>query len=91
MSNEPAFEEVRARDVVPYTWGIWCSIEGSAPFVNEIVAARWSEDGEHIWFMLESHNFEKATPAQAMRLVRLPPNNSRLKDYPLGPRPGGER
>ncbi len=71
MSAEPKTEKVRALDVKPYRWGIWCSIEGGEPFANEIVGLRWSEDGRYLWFMLESHNFDRFEPEQILDLVPM--------------------
>ena len=56
-ATEPVVISKRAIDVTPYQHGIWCSVGGSAPFVNEIVSRQWSEDGTTIVFMLDSFNF----------------------------------
>lgn len=53
----PAIVRVKVLDVVPYRHGVYCSIEDGKPFVNDIVSRDWSEDGEKVIFMLESHNF----------------------------------
>ena len=71
--DEPKQVKVRAIDVLPYHWGQWCSIDGGPPFVNDIVSRRWSDDGEHIYFMLDSHNFLKAVPDEELELVPLEP------------------
>ncbi len=83
----PVIVEKPARDVVPYFHGIWCSIGGRRPFVNEIVGRKWSDDGSEIWFMLDSHNFYSAKPDQMMRVVEIKPyldkellDNSLLED-----------
>lgn len=70
MNQEPEQIEVRAIDIVPYEHAIWCSVGDSAPFANSIVSRRWSEDGKHIWFMLDSHNFHKAAPDELVRVVQ---------------------
>ena len=69
MSEEQEAQKVKAIEVVPYEWAIWCSVAGSQPFANEIVAQKWSDDGQHIWFMLESHNFLKAAPDDVLDLL----------------------
>lgn len=65
----PERVKVRAIDVKPYRWALWCSIEGGPPFENEICLRRWSDDGQGIWFMLESHNFLYAEPNEILELV----------------------
>ena len=71
---EPKIERVRAIDVRPYHWGIWCTVGGQPnPFTNPIVSARRSEDGKKLWFMLESHNFQDAAPEEILDLVPLVP------------------
>lgn len=61
---------VRARDVLPYHWGIWCRVgDDPKPFVNTIEGVSWSEDGQHLWFMLGTHNFYKADPDEEVELV----------------------
>lgn len=73
--SDPEFRSVRAIDVVPYHWGIWCTVQGDPnPFVNHIVGATWSDDGKHIWWMLESHNFQKAEPDEMVELVPIEPS-----------------
>ena len=63
---------VKAIDVIPYRWSLWCTVgDCPDPFANEIVRRRWSEDGQHIWFMLESHNFLKAAPDDELELVPI--------------------
>lgn len=67
--GEPEFRKVRAIDVVPYRWALWCSVEGREPFANQIVHAAWSDDGERIIFGLDSHNSYSAKPYIALELV----------------------
>lgn len=67
--SEPSTTPVTARDVVPHEWALWCSVDGSLPFANEIVAVRWSEDGQYLSFMLESHNFMRAAPGESLDLI----------------------
>lgn len=68
---DPDEIELRALDIVPYRFGIWCTVAGSLPFVNPIVHRSWSEDGEYLWFMLDSHNFHKAKPDDMVKVVPL--------------------
>ncbi len=57
-TEPPATEKVRAIEVQPYRWGLWCRIEGlKDPIVNQIVVKGWSDDGKTMHFMLDSHNF----------------------------------
>ena len=73
MSDDPTFVTVRARDVKPYHYGIWSST-GGEPFANCICGVKWSEDGKHLWFMLESHNFFEAAPDEEVEVVDLTSN-----------------
>lgn len=67
--EKPEMCRVKARDVVPYHWALWCSIEDGKPFANEIVHVSWSDDGERIWFGLETHNAFSAGPDEEVELV----------------------
>jgi hypothetical protein len=61
IEEAPTIIQVRAIDIKPNHYGIYCSIasiEGGKPFVNPIVLRRWCEDGQRISFMLDSHNFD---------------------------------
>jgi hypothetical protein len=69
----PETKKVRAIDVVPYRWGLWCTVGDSKPFVNDIEGVSWSDDGQHIWFMLGTHNFYKAEPNEIVELVPCEP------------------
>ena len=72
----PEMQKIRARDVVPYHWGVWCSIADGQPFTNAIELVRWSDDGQHLWFLLGTHNFYKAAPDEEIDLVPLEPGLS---------------
>lgn len=70
MSKEcPPTVMVKAIDVKPYRYAQWCSIGDGEPFANDIGPRRWSDDGEYIWFMLESYNFFKARPDEILELI----------------------
>ena len=91
-TESPPTVQVRARDVKPYHYGIWCSIGDGKPFVNTICGVRWSEDGNSIWFMLESHNFDRADPDEVLDLVEERGTFSetlreKYKDFVLGDPP----
>lgn len=67
---KPRFEKVRAIDAKPYRWALWCTVGTcSEPFANTLVTRKWSEDGQRIWFMLDSHNFMDADPDDVLELV----------------------
>ena len=66
---EPEQIEVRGIDVVPYECAIWCTVADSEPFANTIEHRSWSDDGEHIWLMLGTHNFYKCKPDEMVRVV----------------------
>tara|TARA_Y100000310_G_scaffold343109_2_gene449251 strand:- start:742 stop:1104 length:363 start_codon:yes stop_codon:yes gene_type:complete len=73
------FVSIPAREVVPYRYGVLYSFDGGAGhrvegdrpdhFVNQIVRIKWSEDGEHLWFGLDSHNTMKVRPDESARSV----------------------
>ena len=80
--NEPQTVKVRAVDVKPGRYALWCSIEGGEPFANEICLRRWSEDKSQIIFMLETHNFIFTEPDEEMNLIELPPRDfTRLDEH----------
>ena len=95
------FVSIPAREVVPYRYGVLYSIdggvghrvEGDRPdhFVNQIVRIKWSEDGEHLWFGLDSHNTMKVRPDEALELVPMEPRGMLAKkkadQWVLPPRP----
>lgn len=62
---------LKAIDVRPYKYSIWCTIADSESFVNEIVYRKWSEDGEYIWWMLDTHNFAKHKPDEMVEVIEL--------------------
>lgn len=66
--TEPVQIEKRAIDITPYEHGVWCTVDGGKPFVNEIVHRKWSSDGQVI-FMLDSHNFIFADPEEMILVV----------------------
>jgi len=70
--SEPKQIAMKAIDIVPYRYGIWCCIKDGEPFVNTIVGQDWSEDGESIWFMLDTHNFLNARPDEMVDVVAGP-------------------
>jgi hypothetical protein len=67
---EPPSEQVKAIDVLPFHWALWCSIADGKPFANDIVAVRWTEDDQRLRFMLDTHNFIFALPDEEMTLIR---------------------
>ena len=71
--SDPKTIKVKARDVVPYLYGFWSSVADGERFANQIMRIRWSEDGEHLWFGLDSHNFMKARPDEVLELVPMEP------------------
>jgi len=89
--TEPECVKVLARDVVPYLYGVWSSVAGGEPFANQLVHMRWSEDGEHLWFGLETHNTVKARPDEVLELVEMSPLGAVAKkkaaEWVLPPRP----
>lgn len=76
---------LKARDLKPYHYGIWCTIEGGQPFVNEIVDIRWSEGGTSLWLMLDTHNFIRVAPKQDIEVV--PSKRPMCAEWTLPPPP----
>ena len=71
--ENPIIIQLRARDVEPNFYGVYCSIQNGKPFVNPIVNRRWMDDGIGISFMLDSHNFLIAKHADEMLdVVEIP-------------------
>jgi hypothetical protein len=70
--DEPVLVNKLALEVTPYEHGIWCAIADGRPFVNTIVLRRWSENGEKIHFMLDTHNFLIMAPDEEMEVVEKP-------------------
>ena len=91
--TEPESVTLKARDLKPYHYGLWSSIEGGKPFSNTICSIRWSEDGEHLWFMLESHNFYKVAPDEDIEVIpeRSPYSQDRYAEWVLPPPPKPRR
>ena len=81
MNEHPDAVPVRVRDIRPYHWGQWCTVNGGEPFVNRLLSARWSEDGEHLWFMLDSRNFLKAGADEVVDLVPMDPGDFGAEKY----------
>lgn len=90
----------KAIDVTPYEHGIWCSIMDGKPFVNTIVLRKWSDDGEKVVFMLDTHNFLMVPPNEEIDVVEKPEKfynaafqAERLRDdaEKMKIRPGGNR
>lgn len=74
--SEPIIVQKRAIDVTPYVHGIWCSVAGSEPFVTEIAFRTWTDDGEQIRVMLETHNFMRWEPNELVDVVEIVPGCS---------------
>lgn len=73
MASKPTIVRKKVIDVVPYFNGIYCTIQDSKPFVNQIVTRAWSENGDKIQFMLESHNFDSHPPDEEIDVVEIDP------------------
>ena len=90
--NEPVFVTLRARDVKPYHYALWSSVGGD-PFANCICLVKWSDDGTHLRWMLESHNFYEVEPDEEVEVVDLRDNlawaimREKYADWTLPPPP----
>lgn len=65
----PETKKVKAIDVMPYRWALWCTLGDSKPFANLIVHRQWDSDGKRIVFGLDSHNFYFAAPDAELDLI----------------------
>lgn len=81
MTAEPECVQIRAVDVRPYHYGVWCTVGGGELHTNPIVAMKWSEDGTQIVFMLDSHNFMFEDPNTVLELVPLEPSAYAKEKY----------
>lgn len=70
-AGEVATVKIKVLDVAPYRHGVYCTVGDGAPIVNDIVVKDWSEDGESVVFMLETHNFLFCPPDGEMDVVVL--------------------
>lgn len=78
--TEPEEIEVLGIAVLPYQYAIWCSVGGGEPFANTIESRSWSDDGEHIWLMLGTHNFCKCRPDELLRVVATGKPTGKCRD-----------
>ncbi len=65
----PVTVKIKAIDCKPGHWAVWSTVEGGEPFLNPIGPRKWSDDGEHIVFMLDSFHFLEAAPDELLELV----------------------
>lgn len=88
----PPSVRIRACDVKPYFYGLWCSIQEGTPFVNDIVVVSQKDDGT-LAFMLDSHNFLTGIdPNDVIELVPLrKPGEWAINRYQDWVLPGRER
>ncbi len=71
-TQAPPTIKVRAIDIRPGRYALWCQFEEGEPFANEICLRRWSEDRTKIVFMLDSHNFVFKKPDEELEVIVLP-------------------
>lgn len=91
MSEKPETVMVKAPEVKPYHYGLWCSIEDGKPFVNTFVGAKWSDDGSKVLYMLDTHNFLSVAHDEMVEVVPLNPSKycaEKYGNWNIGPRPG---
>lgn len=86
-TEPPEVVTLKARDVKPYHYGVWCTVgdpetgRESKPFSNTICVIKWSEDGEHLWFGLDTHNTIKVAPDEEIEVVpERGPHAQRTRD-----------
>ena len=69
---EPKRVKIKAIDIIPYHYGLYCSIENGEPFVNDFVHRMWSESKrDTIIFMLDTHNFVQYRSHELVEVVPL--------------------
>jgi hypothetical protein len=70
MTIPAGFVKVRAIDVRPYRYALWCaSGDGRRACANQIVHREWTENGQCICFGLDSHNTFRAKPDEELELI----------------------
>jgi len=82
---------VRAQDVVPYFYALWCSVGGSDPFANPICGGTWSADGTKIYLFLDTHNVYCVDAEATLDLVPREPSpgeRAYAETWKLPQRPG---
>lgn len=57
-----------AIDITPYQHRYPCYVEDRYCEID-VVRRRWSEDGDHIYFMLDNHCFVKAKPDEELEVI----------------------
>ena len=68
----PPLVTMKAIDVRPYLYAVWCTVgDDPKPFANDLVHRKWSDDGEFIWWMLDSFNFVKHKPDDLVQVVQI--------------------
>lgn len=73
--------KIRARDVRPYHFAIWCSVGGGKPHANTIALVKWSETWQQIVFCLESLNFDFRDPDEIVELIPVVPSAFAAERY----------
>jgi hypothetical protein len=56
MPTKPTLVTVKAIDIQPYRYALWCSIGDGEPFANEICHVAWSKDYKRVLLGLDTHN-----------------------------------
>ena len=70
LTSPPIAVTIKARDVLPCRYAIWCTINGGNKFLNEIATRRLDADGR-ICFMLDSFNFMWKYPDELVEVVPI--------------------
>lgn len=75
---------MKAKDIVPGLYLLPCQFENGQCLLNLISLSRWSEDGNKIVWMLDSHNFHFIGPEDERIVVKHRPGyitNTRVQEY----------
>lgn len=68
--SELKFVKIKAIEIEPHRYALWCSVGNGEPFANEICHRAWHQDGR-IAFGLDSHNFWIVDPFEEVTVVEL--------------------
>ena len=71
MSEQDIIKK-NAIDITPYEYLYPCILVDKYAEI-EIVSRKWSDDGNKIWFMLDTHNFVSAEPDEELEVIPFRP------------------
>ncbi len=61
--------KIKAIDITPYFYSMPCELPGDQFILNEMCCRRWSDNGDKIWWLLDTHNTFSAKPNDLVEVV----------------------